>query len=145
MTDTPRNNAPKTRGRPFQPGNPGRPKGARHKATIALETLLGSNAEDVARAVIDRARQGDTAAARLVLERVLPVRRDQPIAVDLPAIDSPAGLLQASQSVVDAVGRGDITPNEGDALMGLLGRHRQIIETADHETRISELERKKGQ
>ena len=29
MNDTPRNNAPKTRGRPFAAGNPGRPKGAR--------------------------------------------------------------------------------------------------------------------
>ena len=38
------NNAPKTRGRPFQKGNPGRPLGARHKATLAAEALLDGEA-----------------------------------------------------------------------------------------------------
>jgi hypothetical protein len=54
MTE-PRNNAQNTRGRPFQPGNPGRPKGARNRAIAALETLMGNSAEDVAQAVIKAA------------------------------------------------------------------------------------------
>jgi hypothetical protein len=36
MTE-PRKNAPKTRGRPFEQGNPGKPKGARHKVTLLAE------------------------------------------------------------------------------------------------------------
>jgi hypothetical protein len=39
-----RNNAAKTRGRPFEPGNPGRPKGARHKATLLAERLMQAGA-----------------------------------------------------------------------------------------------------
>src|ERR1700720_2311095 len=35
-----RKNVMKTRGRPFQKGNPGRPKGARDTATLAVERLL---------------------------------------------------------------------------------------------------------
>ena len=46
MTE-PRNNALTTRGKPFQPGNPGKPKGARHKTTLALDTLLDGEAGDL--------------------------------------------------------------------------------------------------
>ncbi len=33
------------KGRRFQPGNPGRPKGARNKVTVAIETLLDGEHE----------------------------------------------------------------------------------------------------
>jgi hypothetical protein len=49
MTDSPRNNAAKTRGRPFAKGNPGRRKGARHRATVAAEALLDGEAEALTR------------------------------------------------------------------------------------------------
>jgi hypothetical protein len=49
MSKPSRNNVRKTRvrgiGRPFAKGNPGRPKGARHKATVAAEALLDGEAE----------------------------------------------------------------------------------------------------
>jgi len=35
-----RKNAANTRGRPFQEGNSGKPKGARHRVTLAVEALL---------------------------------------------------------------------------------------------------------
>ena len=59
---TPRKNASKTRGKPFQPGNPGRPKGARHKTTLAIETLLEGEAETLTRKAIEMAKGGDMTA-----------------------------------------------------------------------------------
>ena len=50
------NNVPITRGRPFQPGNPGRPKGARHKVTVAVEALLEGEAEGLTRKAIELAK-----------------------------------------------------------------------------------------
>ncbi len=66
-----RNNASKTRGKPFVPGNPGRPKGVRHKATIMAEKLMQEEAREVVQVVLHAARQGEMTAARLVLERAL--------------------------------------------------------------------------
>ena len=40
MTTGTGKNAPATRGRPFVRGNPGRPKGARNRSTLAAEALL---------------------------------------------------------------------------------------------------------
>src|SRR5215831_6568815 len=55
MTDTLRKNATNTRGRPFKPGNAGRPKGARNRATVAAEALLDGQAEALTRKAIERA------------------------------------------------------------------------------------------
>lgn len=137
-----RKNVANTRGKPFQPGNPGRPRGARNRATLALETLLGNSAEEVAQAVIKAAKSGDTAAARLVLERVLPARKDNPVEVVLPSIDDAAGIVGAGKAILAAVAIGDLTPAEGDALMALVERQRRLIETAEMEERITALEAK---
>ena len=37
--------AGETRGRPFQPGNPGKAKGTRHKTTMAMQALLDGEGE----------------------------------------------------------------------------------------------------
>ena len=44
-----RKNAEKTRGRPFEKGNPGRPEGARNKTTLAAQVLLDGEAENITR------------------------------------------------------------------------------------------------
>jgi hypothetical protein len=67
---TSRKNASKTRGKPFEPGNPGKPKAARHQTTIAAEKLMQGDSEAIVRAVIDAAKGGDMTAARIVLDRI---------------------------------------------------------------------------
>ena len=48
----------KIRGRPFPPGNPGRPVGAKNKTTRLLEQLMADEAPNLIRKVIDRAKGG---------------------------------------------------------------------------------------
>jgi hypothetical protein len=43
----PRKFAAKTRGRPFKPGNSGKPKGARHHVTLLAEQLMADDVEAV--------------------------------------------------------------------------------------------------
>ena len=51
----------------FRPGNPGRPKGARNKATLTIEALLDGESEAITRKAIEMALGGDTTAMRLVI------------------------------------------------------------------------------
>lgn len=133
----------KGRFQPGQSGNPaGRPKGSRHKAIVALETLMGNAAEDVAAAVIKAAQEGDTAAARLVLDRVMPARKDAPISISLPPVDAVSDVVTAGEAVLRAVAAGQITPSEGALMMDLLERHRRLIETADLAVRVEVIEGK---
>jgi hypothetical protein len=131
-------------GRPFKPGvsgNPsGRPRGSRNKTTVMLEKLLADDAEAVARSVIAAARAGDMSAARIVLDRLCPVRRDQPIEIDLPSITGASDALAAMGVVLDAVAEGSLTPSEGEAVTSLLGSYLSAIEINDLEARISRLE-----
>ena len=138
----PRNNAMKTRGKPFQPGNPGRPPGARHKITLLAEKLMEEDAEAVSRRVIDAAKTGDMTAARLVLERVCPVRKGRPVRLELPAINSAADLPAALGAVLAAMGDGEVTPEEALIVANTLEAKRRMIETVELEQRIAALEQK---
>ena len=89
MTDDTRNNGRTTAGR-FAKGNPGRPLGARHKATLAAEAILDGEAEALTRKAVEKALEGDATALRLCLERIVPARKDRPITFELPQIDSVA-------------------------------------------------------
>jgi len=139
---TPRKNAGKTRGKPFAPGNPGRPKGARNLTTLTLEKLMDGSVEDVAKSVIMAAKSGDTSAARLVLERIMPARKDSPVMLALPDMKDAAGLLEAGNRVLEAMAGGELTPAEADAVFALIERQRRIVETVEIERRLSALEDK---
>ena len=138
------NAASKQRGRPFklgQSGNPrGRPTGSRNKATVAAETLLDGEAEQLTRKAVDLALDGDTTALRLCLERILPPRKDRPVHVDIPPIEAPADALKAMANLVGAVATGHLTPTEAQALSSVIEAHRKMVETVDLERRIAELE-----
>ena len=142
MAET-RKNARKTRGRPFKPGNPGRPKGARHKTTLAVEALLEGEHEALTRKAIDKALEGDTTALRLCLDRIAPARKDAPVSFDLPPIEKAEDAIAASSALLAAVAAGNVTPDEAGRVMSLLTAHKGIVETYDLERRITELEAKK--
>src|SRR5205085_10746970 len=92
MTDSSRNNAEKTPrrspGKPFPPGNPGRPKGARHKVTMAAEALLDGESEAMTRKAVEAALGGDMAALRLCLDRIVLPRRDRSINLQIHPLKS---------------------------------------------------------
>ena len=70
----------KQRGRPFesgQSGNPkGRPKGSRNKTTLLAESLLEGDADAIMRKLLEKAKEGDLTALRICLDRLLPPRWD---------------------------------------------------------------------
>jgi len=138
----PRKNATTTRGKPFAPGNAGRPKGSRHKITRAIEALMEGQHEALTQVAIDKALEGDMVALRLCMDRLAPPRKDAPVAIDLPDVRSAADAVDASAALLGAVATGEVTPGEAAAVMTLLTAHKSIIEAGDLEARISALEAK---
>jgi hypothetical protein len=120
MTDDTRNNGRTTAGR-FTKGNPGRPLGARHKATLAAEAILDGEAEALTRKAVEKALEGDPGALRLCLERIVPARKDRPIAFELPKIDSVAESAKLMNALLGAVAVGDVTPAEAGEISKLIG------------------------
>ena len=139
----PRNPRANTRGKPFEPGNPGKPRGARSRVTRAMEELLEGQHVALTQVAINKALDGDTVALRLCLDRLAPPRKDAPISIELPPVTSAEDTVTASAAVLVAVGAGEITPDEAGRLMALLSAHRSIIEVGDLERRIFALEERK--
>ena len=139
MTD-PRKNGPNTRGRPFGPGNPGRPRDAKNKTTLAVELLLDGEAEALTRKAVELAKAGDTTALRLCLDRIVPVRKDRPVAFDLPILEHAGDAVKASAAIAKAVADGDLTPMEAAGLAKVVDAYARAIETTELAARIERLE-----
>ena len=138
-----RKNGANTGGTRFKPGNPGKPRGARHKVTRAVEELLEGEAEELTRKAIEKALEGDMAALRLCMDRIAPPRKDALVSLALPPVRSAADAVGASAALLQAVTAGDVTPDEAARVMALLTAHKAIVETGDLESRIAALEKVK--
>jgi len=143
MVDRSRNNVAKTRGRPFAKGNPGRPKGARHRATVLAEMLFDGGAEALSRKAIELALAGDTVALRLCIERILPPRRERVVAFSLPLVRSAADVAGAMAAVVEAAATGTILPGEAAEFGKILETYMRALEVTQFEQRLRLLEAQK--
>jgi len=124
----------------FGPGNSGKPKGTRHKATQAALALLDGEAKALTRQAVTMALGGDTTALRLCLERIAPPRRDAPVTFDLPPMETARDAAKAAGAVLGAVAHGDLTPTEGAHIMALVEGFRRTLETTELEARLAALE-----
>ena len=130
-----------TQFKPGQSGNPaGKPKGTRNATTLALEALLDGQASALTQKAINLALAGDMAALRLCLDRILPPRKDSPVAFDLPEMKTLNDAVPAMGALVKAVGQGDLTPTEAGELTKMVQAFAKIIETAELEERVRKLE-----
>src|SRR5689334_561466 len=106
-----------SRFQPGQSGNPkGKPKGARHKTTLAVERLLDADAKNLTKKAFELAKAGDLTALRLCLERICPPRKDRPVPFEMPKLEAPADALRAATAIVSAVALGELSPGEAGEL-----------------------------
>jgi len=129
----------------FTKGNPGKPKGARSQTTLAIEQLLGKDATRLTRKAIKAALAGDSAALKLCMERIAPVRRGRVLTVDnFPKVSSAADVPGALSALLQAVAKGDLTTDEADAIASLCSRYVTALEAVEHEARLRAIEERIG-
>ena len=129
------------RGRPFEPGNPGRRPGARNKATQAIEQLAEGQAETLGQKVIELALGGNVACLRMLLDRVCPIRKSPPTNVAIPEIGSADDLFAAMKAIWTAIADGQLTADEAAALCVVVDRSIKAVELNDIEARVAALKK----
>jgi hypothetical protein len=126
----------------FSKGNSGRPRGARNRKILAIQSLLEGQAEALTQTAISKALEGDSVALRLCLDRIMPARKDRCLEVHLPQIREPRDLLGAARVLILSVQTGELTPLEGDKVMALLERCQKLFASVELLERIEALEQK---
>jgi hypothetical protein len=93
------------------------------------------------RTAIERAKKGDGVALRLCMERLLPVKRERAITIDLPPITSPEDAKQAIASIIAAVAGGELSPSEASQFSELIDTYVRAVGATELDQRLEEVER----
>lgn len=124
----------------WKPGQSGNPKG-RAPGSGEIGKLRASIAEHVPGiidAMVSKALEGDSGAARLLLERALPPIKasDQVHTLNLPE----GTLTEQGRAVLSAVAAGELPPAQGAQLVAAIGQLARVVEIDELERRIAALE-----
>lgn len=95
---------------------------------------------EIVKAMIEKAKTGDAVAARPILERIWPARKGALLEFELPEIAEAKDIPLAIAGINRQVADGEISPDEGVLIVGLLDAHRKAIETNELVARIEALE-----
>jgi hypothetical protein len=121
----------------------GKKRGTKNRRTILAAKLLASiDIPGILAKMEKQAKAGDHAAAKLLLDRALPVRRGCPIAIKLAPIRTTADVVNALAAVAAAMAAGKLSPEEAASVAGIIELQRKAIETQEIETRLHALEAK---
>ena len=123
------------------PNPTGRPKGATSKSRL-MERML-ADADGIVDSVVAKALDGDTAAASLILSRILPTLKAQVEKVHFE-FDATAPISQQVEAVLGAVGSGIIAPDVGKQIIDAIASLSQVRASEELEARIVALEEARG-
>jgi len=133
----------KSRGRPFEAGNTfgrGRPKGRVNKMTALWQQLQDEFGEQIVKKCMSLAVEGDRAAMRLCMERMIAPRRDSSVQFELASIKDLTGIEAAMDAVLKRIASGRMTPEQGETVSRILETQRRIVESRDLDARMEKLE-----
>jgi hypothetical protein len=103
-----------------------------------LEGLIEGQGEAVVQALLAAAKGGDVSAARALLDRLVPPRKERPVKVALSELRSAKDARDALAAAVAA--EGEMLPGEGEALVKLLEAYARTAAAAELEERVAALE-----
>lgn len=126
-----------------QSGNPkGKVKGTKNKATCFIESLMQSELNNIGQKLVELAMAGNLQAIKLVLDRIMPPKTSRSIQIEMPKIENTTDALQAISTVIHAVGQGELTPSEGEAMTKIIQSFTQALQAYEFDQRLSRLEQK---
>jgi Family of unknown function (DUF5681) len=124
----------------WKPGESGNPNGrAQGSGKIGkLRAAIAVHIPDVITKLVEQAKAGDAASARLLLERVCPPLKasEEPAPMALPM----GSLSDQGRAVLAAAGDGLLSPGQAAQLLTGLGSLAKLIETDELAARVAALE-----
>ena len=124
----------------FQPGVSGNPKGKPKDKTPAtlLRKAIVEDMPEIILALIEQAKAGDTATAKILLDRCCPVLKPQAMAINLPVNGS---LAEQGGEIIRATMTGEIPADIGSQLITALSNQGKLIELQELTLRLDRIEK----
>ncbi len=128
----------------WKKGESGNPAGRKpgNDKLAQLRAGIAARVPALLEQLMTQALEGDTQAARLLLERVLPPLKPKEETTPLALPDGT--LLARGEAVLSAVADGELAPGQGAVLMGAIGALARITEVDSLTKRIEALEAQHG-
>ena len=124
---------------PGQSGNSaGRPVGS--VKTDTLRNALLNHAPGILNMLVKAAKGGDIQAAKLVLDRCIPVLKPVEAPIRIDGINGLVTIIERGEATLTAIGDGNITLAEGQSMMTILASQARLIESCELLERIATLE-----
>lgn len=121
-------------------GNPaGRPKGS--GLAGRLRKVIADDADEILQSVIDQAKAGDLAAAKILLDRIVPPLKPEAQAVQIDALSGSGDLVGKADAVIHAVGSGELAPDIAAQLISAVATLAKVIEIDQLQQRLEQLEK----
>ncbi len=124
------------------PNPSGRPKGIVDKRAKLSKQML-DDANGIVSVMVEKALEGDTGAASLVLSRVLPALKSQSERV-LFEFDATAPVVKQVEQVLAAIASGAVAPDLGKQIVEAIHALSSIRAVEELEQRIVSLEEKQA-
>lgn len=129
----------------FKPGESGNPQGrpAGQTPGAKIRAAIEKESSEILAAVIIAAKNGDMAAARMLMDRIVPPLKPTTAAVQLPGTISQSLAAQGA-SVISATLSGSLPPDSAQQLLSALAAQARITEVTELVSRIEALEQAHG-
>ena len=109
-------------------------------ARARFDTLAAESIEAVFQAVLTAATQdGDMAAAKLLIDRVIPSRRGAPVSFHIRPLKTPEDCGRAYADLLDDVGAGRLTPDEAQTISAIVAKRAELFPSVELAAEIEAL------
>ncbi len=124
----------------FKAGISGNPKGRPKNKTSAtlLKKSIADNIPEIILALIKQAKDGDTAAAKILLDRCVPSLKPQALAIHLPVAETLSG---QGAEIIKATMTGNLAPDIGSMLIHALSNQCKLLEMQELTLRLDRIEK----
>ena len=122
----------------------GRPRSETVKLTKTarerFDRQLAEKLPDIFTALFEAGtKEKDTAALSLLVNRAVPVRKGVPVNFKTRPLSNPSECAEAFGDILTAIGRGELTPDEGNMIGALFERRANLFQTIELQDEIASL------
>ena len=116
-------------------------KRKKRDSTILAQQLGEGRVSQLVETAFTKAVAGDVGALKLLLDKIFPSVKSEPVRFSLPQIDRPEDLPLLTGAILRAVSEGLIAPDVAAQLSKVVNAHSQAVEVSEQAREIEALKR----